>query len=49
MRHHQRVSAQVVEEVTIGRHLLHVHDVRQHLGERQLSAARWPAAQALGD
>ncbi len=33
MRHHQRVGAQVVEEVTVGRHLPRTHDLRQCCGE----------------
>ena len=40
MGHHQRVGAQVVEEVAVRRHLLDVHDVGQHPGQAVLEAAR---------
>ena len=33
-RHHHRVRTQVVEEVRVGRHLLHTQHAREHLGER---------------
>ncbi|GHK01544.1 hypothetical protein SY2F82_33410 [Streptomyces sp. Y2F8-2] len=36
MCHHQGIGAQVVEEVTVGRHLLDAHDLGQHLCESLL-------------
>jgi hypothetical protein len=43
MGHDQRVSPQLIEEVAPGRHLLGVHDARQHSSESFLEAGR-PAA-----
>ena len=34
--HHQRVSTQVIEEVAIDRHLVHLHDVSQDVREQPL-------------
>lgn len=38
MGHHQRVGTQVLEEVTVGRHMIESHDLGQHRGERRFGA-----------
>jgi hypothetical protein len=40
VRHHERVGTEIVEEMTVGRYVLHLDDTGQDFGENTFGAVR---------